>query len=283
MHLRTSLAAATLVAVGTSAARAEIVYGVTLQQTLISWDSAAPGTILSGSAIWGMAANEVVHGLDLRPATGEIYALGSFSNFYRINPANGMASPVAPLSAPLNGSSFGFDFNPTVDRIRTVSDADQNLRSVPTNGTTFVDGMLAFAAGDPNFGVNPNVVGAAYTNNFNTGLGTTLFVVDSGRDALLRQNPANAGTLFTVGALGTDVTDLATFDISGNTNVAYMTIRDANLARSTFWTINLATGAGTFVGEIGGGSIVTAMTVVPAPSAAALLAAGGLLILRRRR
>lgn len=265
------------------AANAELIYGVTQQQTLISWNSNAPGTILSGSAVWGMAANEVVQGLDLRPATGELFALGSFNNFYRINPTNGMATPVAALSTALNGSSFGFDFNPTVDRIRTVSDADQNLRSVPTTGVTTVDGTLAFAAGDPNFGVNPNVVGAAYTNNFNIGAGTSLFVVDSGRDALLRQNPANSGTLLTVGLLGTDVTDIGTFDISGNTNIAYMTIRDANLARSTFWTVNLTTGAGTMVGEIGGGSIVTAMTVVPAPGAAALVGIGGLLAFRRRR
>ncbi|MDX2131476.1 MAG: DUF4394 domain-containing protein [Planctomycetota bacterium] len=264
-------------------AMAELVYGVTLTQTLVSWDSAAPGTILSGAPVQGLAPNETVQGLDLRPATGELFALGSFSNLYRVNPANGQATFVAPLSASLNGSSFGFDFNPTVDRIRTVSDADQNLRSVPSTGVTTVDGTLAFAAGDVNAGVNPNVVGAAYTNNFMTGAGTQLFVVDAGLDALLLQNPANSGQLTTIGSLGTDITDLSTFDISGNTGVAYMSIRDMNLSRSTFWTVNLSTGAGMMVGEVGGGSIITAMTVVPAPASAALLGLGMAAALRRRR
>jgi hypothetical protein len=34
----------------------------------------------------------------------------------------------------LAGTSFGFDFNPTVDRIRLVSDSGQNLRLNPNSG-----------------------------------------------------------------------------------------------------------------------------------------------------
>lgn len=265
-----------------ASARAELVYGVTLQQTLVSWESAAPGTVLSGVALQGLAANEVVHGIDLRPATGEIFALGSFSNMYRVNPTNGMATLIGPLSASLNGSSFGYDFNPTVDRIRTVSDADQNLRSVPTTVQTFVDGALNYVAGDAGFGMNPNIVGAAYTNNFMPGMGTTLYVVDSGRDALAIQNPANSGNLTTVGMLGTDITDIASFDISGNTGVAYMAVRDAQLARTTFWSVNLQSGAATQIGEVGGGAIITAMTVVPAPASLGVFALAGLAARRRR-
>ena len=65
--------------------------------------------------------------------------------------------------------------------------------------------------------------------------------------------------------------------------VAYLTIRDTQLGRSTFWTVNLATGAATSVGEVGGGAIISAMTVVPTPGTAvaglAVLALGA----RRRR
>ncbi len=277
-----SVAAMLCLAAGAPALAGELIYGVTQNQVLVSWSSAAPGSIVSGMPLWGLAPNETVQGIDLRPGTGELFALGSFSNFYRVNPMNGQAMLVAPLSAALNGSSFGFDFNPRVDRIRTVSDADQNLRSVPDSGVTFLDGALAYAMGDVHAGVNPNIVGAAYTNNF-AGSTTTLYVVDSGLDILAIQNPANSGQLTTVGHLGTDVTDIASFDISGDSGIAYMVVRDATLARSTFWTIDLMSGQGTFVGEIGGGSIITAMTVVPTPGALALLGVGGLVLARRRR
>jgi hypothetical protein len=53
----------------------------------------------------------------------------------------------------LNGSSFGFDFNPTVDRIRVQSDADQNLRLNPATGAlAATDTTLSFAVGDTNQG-----------------------------------------------------------------------------------------------------------------------------------
>ncbi|NUQ51621.1 MAG: DUF4394 domain-containing protein [Phycisphaerales bacterium] len=131
-----ALTPATLVALaalatplGSSARAGELVYGVTENQTLISFDSNAPTTILSGVAIWGMAANEQVRGLDFRPATNELYALGSFSMLYKINAMTGMAMQVGSgtFAHTLNGSSFGFDFNPVIDRIRVVSEADQNL------------------------------------------------------------------------------------------------------------------------------------------------------------
>jgi hypothetical protein len=87
----------------------------------------------------------------------------------------------------------------------------------------------------------------------------------------------------TVGSIGADLTDLGGFDISGMTGLAYAVVRDNLLARSTFWRIDLATGQGTMIGEIGGGSIITAMAVVPAPGTLAL---GGFICLaaaRRRR
>lgn len=285
MSLKLAALAGLGIAALASTASAEVVYGVTLNQTLVSWNHSTPGTLNSGVPIWGMAANETIQGIDFRPQTGELYGLGSFSRLYKIDPMTGMAMQVgANFSTALNGSSFGFDFNPTVDRIRMVSDADQNLRGHPTTGAITVDGTLSYVAGDVNFGVNPNIVAAAYTNNFAGATSTTLYVLDAGLDALVIQNPANSGNLITVGALGADVTDFAGFDISGSTGVAYAVIRDVNLNRSTFWTVNLATGQGTMLGEVGGGAIITAMTVaIPAPGAAALAGVAALGMIRRRR
>lgn len=266
-------------------ARAELVYGITQQQFLVSWDSGTPGTIQTGIAVQGLQPNEQVMGIDFRPSTSELYALGSFSRLYKIDPATGKATEVGsgPFSPLLNGSSFGFDFNPTVDRIRVVSNADQNLRLHPDTGLVVsVDGDLEYAVGDVNFGKNPNVNSAGYTNSFPGATSTTLYVVDTGLDVLATQIPPNDGVLNTIGALGTDITDLGGFDISGVTGTAYMAAQQSSLSKSTFWTIDLATGQATLVGEIGGGTIITAMAVVPEASGVMLIAVGlaGLVVRR---
>ena len=148
--------------------RAELIYAVTTTNVLLSFDSATPGTVTTIAAITGLQAGENILGIDLRPATGQLYGLGSTSRLYTISPVTGTATQVGSAGAfTLTGTAFGFDFNPVVDRIRVVSNADQNLRLNPNDGTlTAIDTNLAFAAGDPNQGANPNVVALAYTNNF---------------------------------------------------------------------------------------------------------------------
>ena len=151
----------------------------------------------------------------MRPLNGQLYALGKTSRLYVINPRTAAARQVGatPFIPALAGASFGFDFNPTVDRIRVTSDAEQNLRLNPDDGTvTGVDANLAYAPGDPGAGTNPNVGGSAYTNSFAGATSTSLFDIDNARHALVIQSPPNDGTLTTVGALGTTSNAVA-FDV----------------------------------------------------------------------
>lgn len=272
-----------------SSAKAEIAYGTTLENFLFTIDTTAPGTIISSFAIQGLAPNEVIVGIDVRPATGVVYGLGSFGRLYTMNPANGVATFVASLSLnqnPLapNGTAFGVDFNPVPDRMRVTSTADQNLRINVADGVTIVDGTLAYVAGDPNFGKNPNIVHSAYINNRAGATSTTLYNIDAGLDVLTIQNPPNAGGLVTVGPLGIDIAELGGFDVSGVTDVAYAALLPANQSQSSLYTIDLSTGAASLVGVIGGGALVTSFTVViPEPSALGLLVPAAVLGLRRRR
>jgi len=259
-------------------------YGITESQTLVTWDTSSPGTIQGGIAISGLINNEQIRGIDFRPATGELYAMGSFSNLYTINLGTGQATSVGggQFSPGLNGSTFGFDFNPTIDRIRVVSDADQNLVLNPNDGSSTQVTSLFYGPGDMNEGMDPNVVGSAYTNSFPGSTMTQLYGIDTGLDVLVRQ-ANSAGTLETVGSLGVDLTDVVGFDIDGSNNIAYATVQDATLARSTFWTIDLNTGEASFIGEIGGGAFITSMAVVPTPGAVGLIGLAGIAGLRRRR
>jgi hypothetical protein len=162
------------------------------------------------------------------------------------------------FSTPLSGTSFGFDFNPVVDRIRVVSDAEQNLRLNPDTG--------AVAAVDSSLNPAGSVVAAAYTNSFPSAATTTLFGIDSGSDMLvliggLNGTPsANGGVVSNVGPLGVDTTSLAGLDIATAHGVAYAALNVGGVAR--LYTLSLTIGAATLVGTIGGGAIIRGIAIL---------------------
>ena len=64
------------VALSVSPAVAELIYAAVAGNILLSFDSATPLT-QSQVPITGLQAGESILGIDLRPATGQLYALGS--------------------------------------------------------------------------------------------------------------------------------------------------------------------------------------------------------------
>jgi hypothetical protein len=278
-----------LAAVLTAGASAETMWGLTEGMRLIRFDTNSAGTLSANVAISGLQSGEVLHAIDFRPNGGMLYGLGSTSRLYTINTMTGVATAVGGVFGTLlSGTAFGFDFNPTVDRIRVTSNTGQNLRLHPVTGAVVaVDTPLAYASGDPNFGVAPNVVGSAYTNNFHGATTTTLYNIDSSTGVLSTQIPPNNGTLNTVGSLGVDTTTLTGFDISGVTGMAYasLTSPGANVGATNLWRINLATGAATFVNTIGSNNDrIVDISAAPVPEPATLAAIGlGLAALARRR
>jgi hypothetical protein len=197
----------------------------------------------------GLARGETLLAIDERPATGELYGLGSSSRLYVIDPDSGVATAVSatPFSPALRGDAFGFDFNPTVDRIRIVSDSGQDLRAHPDTGLIVaVDMPLRYAPADVRAGADADVVAAAYTNPDNDpATGTTLYDIDASPDALVIQAPPNDGILNTVG--GTfRANGLTGFDIAPG-NTAFAAFKATGGPRycgpTTIASIDLATGA----------------------------------------
>jgi hypothetical protein len=262
-----------VVALGPPASQAEVfpqtVYAVTNSNMLLQFNSTSPGTIRTQRVISGLQTGEVIQGIDFRPANGQLYALGSTSRLYTIDPQSGAATVLGtqPFTPTLSGSAFGFDFNPVPDRIRVVSDADQSLRLNPNNSAVAgIDSTLVYSSTDINAGQDPNVVAAAYTNNISGTTSTTLYVIDSNLDVLARQGgpggtpSPNGGQLSTVGALGQNVTDTLGFDITP-LGTAYVATTAPGGSSSSLGTIDLATGRITPIGTIGGGEIIRDIAV----------------------
>lgn len=289
-------AIAALAALGlVGAAQAEMICGLGTDNRIFFFDHTTPGTISNAFVISNLTAGETVLGIDLRPQTGELFAMSSANRVLSINTTTGAATAIGSGFTPTltAGIEYGFDFNPTVDRIRVVSSAGDNRRLNPVNGTAvangpnFVDTSLTYATG----GV-PHAVGAAYTNPIaNAPVGSVRqFIIDSALDTLGEVGSQaggnasfNGGVVTPIGSLGVNTNDLVGFDISGNTGTFFASFTNPTSNLTSLYTINSATGQATLLGAIGAQLTLRDITVVPAPTTAALLGLAGLGALRRRR
>lgn len=197
------------------------------------------GGTAASVAITGLQSGERILSIDYRPATGQLYGLGSTSRLYIINPTTGAARALGmgPFTPAINGTAVTIDFNPTVDRIRLVSNTGQNLRLNPETGTvTATDGSINGVA-------TATITGVAYTNSISGASSTILYDIDPATDKLYRQDPPNDGTLVTIGDLGVNVTGTAGFDIAADGDRALAALSVDN--STALYEINLTTGRAT--------------------------------------
>jgi hypothetical protein len=261
--------------------QAETIFALATDNGLLTFDSGSPDKITRIGTITGVLPGEAVVGIDFRPATGQLYSLSLVpvgpTFFGRLSVIDTVTAAATPVGGRLDlgilaGTAYGIDFDPITDLLRVVSNAGSNLRASPITGQAVgVDGPLTYAPGDAHFGSKPSVVGSAYTT-------TRLFGIDSGLDTLLAQDPPNDGILHTVGPLGFNTSELVGFDISGATGIAYASLTpEVGIFFSGLYTIDLATGTATFVGNIGsGGPLIRGIAVaqaapVPEPCTWAML------------
>jgi hypothetical protein len=225
---------------------------------LVRFPLGAPGLVTT-TAITGLVDGEKIVGIDIRPADGKIYALGVTSRIYTLDKKTAAATLISkePFTPALQGQGWGIDFNPVVDKLRVVTEFDQNLRVDPTTGGVVMntpDAMLTFMAGDPNEGQSPAIVGAAYTNSVTPApKSTTLYGIDATRDLLVKIPSPNDGKVQTIGNLGVIVADdTLGFDIRGTEEAkleAYIAMRVGE--KNNLYRVDLGTAKTTLVAPIG--------------------------------
>ncbi len=239
--------AATLAVAG--AASAAPVVGLVDDKTLVWFDSES-GEVTNTVEVEGV---ERLHGIDVRPANGQLYGIGADGAIVTIDLQSGAATAGATLTEMLPDGVEGMvDFNPAADRIRVMGQDGTNLRVHPETGETTVDGSLNFDAADANAEATPAVAATAYTNGVIGGTApesTAMYDIDTGLGALLRQTAPNHGTLATIGELGIELGDTVAFDIwaaEGGENTAWLA------TGGNLYTVNLETGAAELAVELTG-------------------------------
>lgn len=220
-------------------------FALTASGSLLKMNANDSSAVASSVNITNLMPGETLRAIDFRPATGQLYGISSQSRLYVINQLTGAARAVNanPLSTTLNDAAAGFDFNPTVDRIRLVSASGQNLRANPETG--------ALVATDGNISNPQAMLGAtAYTGNTAGSTTTTMYVIDFTTKTLYKQDPPNDGIITAVGSL--DLADTFAveggFDITPNTNLALATAKTGNTSK--LLQIDLQTGKAVDLGSL---------------------------------
>lgn len=241
-----------------AAATAAPAVGLVGERTLVMFDTGA----LEVAGMVEVEGVERLLGIDMRPADGMLYGVAANGVIVTIDPSTGAATKGATLSEMLpDGVIAAVDFNPVADRLRVMGSDGTNLRVHPDTGETTVDGRLAFDAGDPNVGAEPEIVATAYTNSHGKPEATAMYDV-SAEGWFIRQTAPNDGTLATIGELGVDGGGTYALDVqttADGANTAWL------VAAGRLYTIDLETGAAEMKGEIAGlEGEIRDVTVMPA-------------------
>lgn len=141
-------------------------------------------------------------GIDFRPADASgtsLYGLTDTGNLYTISlvaPQLAAATLVSTLSTRFAGGFQSLmDFNPVLNAVRLIGSNDQNFALVNSGGNlniAAVQTAMAYAAGDVNAGVDPNISGGTYSNNFVGAPNTLFYGIDHDLDTLVTIATLNA-------------------------------------------------------------------------------------------
>ena len=273
---------------------------------LVRFATTTPGTTTLASltppmtpqnVITGVITGETLVGIDFRPATGQLYALGvnhiaDNGSIYRLDPQTGVATVigtagsitfvqtdgVTPVDLPNPADAgYGFDFNPTADRIRVTTSTGLNFRLNQITGLPVDSDNNVGNGVNPDGGINGSsitgVSEVAYTNSvasvpMSQQSVTTLYTLSSAGSQLSIQSSPNSGTQtlpLTVRLNGTTLafTGINGFDIPSDVRVTTSNAAVTSgfgfavltVAGTTgLYRIDLATGAATSLGAVGSGT-----------------------------
>lgn len=258
----------------------ESLFAINERGELLHFRAGAPQKILTRKKIAGL--NEDVRGMDFRVSHGTLFVLGASGRLFTLDTESAVAKPVGDATLSLPAVEAGFDFNPTVDRMRVALADGTNMRAHPVTGAQVDsdaktdgvqrDGALTYAPGDVHAGWAALINGVAYTYNQKNDKLTTNFAIDGARGTLVTMGSRegvepvvspNGGQVFTVGSLKTGPVTAVSFDISDVHNSAYLAASRTGDTRTHLFRVNLDTGEASYLASVGKKERIRAMAIEP--------------------
>jgi Domain of unknown function (DUF4394) len=263
----------------TASAQGTMLLGVVRgANTIVLFNSSNPSAIVSAIPITGLAAGEVIRGIDVRPANGVLYGLATQDaittqvRLYTINPLTGTATAVGPVvNVAFAGTFVGMSFNAVADRVRVVNTVGTNARLHPDTG--------ALVANDTSIASAGFIDSVAYDNQLPGATQTTLYAINIGTSRLNRIGgpqgipSPNGGVVTEIGPLG--------LALEGNAPSAFDWAPDGTFfavlrvgEQTGLYTVDTATGSAAIVGVIGDGTPIIDSLAVGAAGLAITPASG---------
>lgn len=263
------------------------IHAIAATGRLLRFRRETPGTLELNVPISGLQSGESLVAIDFRPASGELYGLGSIPvgegsptlsqvRLYTLNTTTGAATQVGsgPFSTTLgNRGSMGFDFDPSLDLIRLTNEGGDNVLISPVTAVVTPQSPLAFSDGTAGIA---RILQTAYSNNFPgaSAATSTLFGFHNDLSGLVRiggggpsPDPANGqvrllfpsttGPQLTTGFdIGDDGTAVVSGFAPGYTSIDF---------KSTLYQLDTGSGAMTSLGLIGNGTTdISGIAAAPA-------------------
>lgn len=258
----------------------ELLFAINDRGELLRFRAGKPNVILTRKKISGL--NEDVRGMDFRVSHGVLFVLGASGRLYTLDSDTARATTLGEAPLALPAVETGFDFNPTVDRMRVALADGTNLRAHPVSGAQVDsdpkadgvqrDGALVYAPGDTHAGWPALINGVAYTYNKQNDKLTTNFAIDGARGTLVTMGSRegvepvvspNGGQVFTVGPLKTGPVTGVSFDISDAHNSVYLAASRVGDTRTHLFRVNLDTGEATYLASVGKKERIRALAIEP--------------------
>jgi len=243
--------------------------------------------VITGQTVVGVALRPTTgqfYGLGVDPSTGN-------GTLYQIDPQTGSATIIGPIADPIQGSQvpprefvsfvdaagkqiplpapaagYGVGFDVTTDTVRVVTGTGLDFRVDPATGFSIDDNLGGATGSVPGTNPGPAIAGAAtgavaYAPPVTDG-STTGYALDAASGQLLRITPGTGATT-AVGPVTLNGSPLAFSTVAGfaippaasaaaapRTGYAALTVGGT----TGLYAIDLATGAATSLGTIGGGT-----------------------------
>ncbi len=265
-----------------STSSAAMLFGVTSDNKLVSFDSSSPSTFLSSATITGLFdgdgitpnSNGSILNLSARPGMDpgsfELYGIDNNANIYTVN-LSGSATLVSAGFTP-SGFSAGFAYDPFNNNFVYAGDDAENF-SLSLAGAATANSNFTYAGGG-----TPSIFGLGIDPSFGT-----VFAIDASNGSLSTSlNPLfpSQSELTIVGSLGLAVVSFGGLVADWDGNLFASLSTDG--LTSSLYSIDPNTGAATSLGGFGAGVGMSTLAI-PEPSTALLGGLAVLALFRRRR